>query len=190
MGPFTFDEGLRKVTNMEGLLEDKVKAFYALWGRTVSQASVLQQTQVRRGLTRKHLLQFYSDDKNMPFFLFFVPVDFGSGGSKASTDTGKSLEENLLFHHILKVPYWIRFWWLWRPLEYSHCHVQSRLRWFDLGNMRWIHAFMLFMVNSDPTIWMSQLKLRLIRAENVFSICYYLIFVSLCELYPRFPVLS
>ncbi len=42
---------------------------------------------------------------------------------------------------------------------------------------RMIHAFMFFTPNSDPTIWMSQQKSRLIL-------------VILCELYPTCPVLS
>ncbi len=26
-------------------------------------------------------------------------------------------DANLLFHHILKVLYWIEIWWLWKPFE-------------------------------------------------------------------------
>ncbi len=33
----------------------------------------------------------------------------------------------------------------------------------------WIHAFMLFTPNSDPTIWMSQQKSRLIRQATFFQ---------------------
>ncbi len=39
-------------------------------------------------------------------------------------------------------------------------------RWDKTG---WIHAFMFFTSNSDPTIWMSQQKSRLIRRGQRFS---------------------
>ncbi len=40
-----------------------------------------------------------------------------------------------------------------------------------------------------PYIWMLQQKSRLIRPGNVFTIFYCPVLVSLCELYPLFPVL-
>ncbi len=39
-------------------------------------------------------------------------------------------------------------------------------RWDKAG---WIHAFVFFMTNADPTIWMSQQKSRLIRPGNAFQ---------------------
>ncbi len=44
--------------------------------------------------------------------------------------------------------------------------TSSLNRWDKAG---WIHAFMCFTPNSDPTIWMSQQKSRLIRPGNAFQ---------------------
>ncbi len=49
---------------------------------------------------------------------------------------------------------------------------------------------MFFTQNSDPTIWMSQQKSRLVRSGNVFQFFYCPILVNLCELLPPCPVLS
>ncbi len=76
------------------------------------------------------------------------------------------------------------------PRKYPTHHyttTSSLNRWDKAG---WIHAFVFFMPNSDPTIWILQQKSRLIRSGNVFPIFYCPVLVSLCELYPPFPVLS
>ena len=56
------------------------------------------------------------------------------------------------------------------PKRYSphHYTTSSSLNcWYKAG---WIHAFMLFKPNSDPTIWMLQLKSRLITPGSVFLV--------------------
>ncbi len=60
------------------------------------------------------------------------------------------------------------------PLHHHHQPEQ-----FNKGG--WIHAFMLFTPNSGPTIWMSQLKSRIMRLGNIFPIFYCPILVNLCK---------
>ncbi len=57
------------------------------------------------------------------------------------------------------------------PRKYPPHHYTptSLNRWDKAG---WIHAFIFCTSNSDPTIWMSEQKSRLIRPDNVFTIFY------------------
>ena len=60
-------------------------------------------------------------------------------------------------HVVWTVPAW--------PIFSIPHHYTTLNRWYKAG---WIHAFMMFTPNSDPTIWMLQLKSKLVRPGNVF----------------------
>lgn len=54
------------------------------------------------------------------------------------------------------------------PIKYPpHNYIILMNQWYEAG---WINAFMLFTLNSDPTLWMSQQNMRLIRPAEFFSI--------------------
>ncbi len=53
-----------------------------------------------------------------------------------------------------------------KNISHHYTTTSSLNRWDKAG---WIHAFMFFTPNSNPTIWMSEQKSRLIRPGNVFQ---------------------
>ncbi len=47
-------------------------------------------------------------------------------------------DANLPFHHIPKVLYWIKTWWLWRPFEYTELIVMFKKPvWDDFSFVTW-----------------------------------------------------
>lgn len=60
-----------------------------------------------------------------------------------------------------------------------HCTINSLNHWYKA---RWIHDFMLFILTFDPTIRMSQQRLRVIWPGDTFTVFYCPMVVSPCSL--------
>ncbi len=67
------------------------------------------------------------------------------------------------------------------PRKYPPHHYNTNTSLNHWDKAGWIHVFMFFTPNSDPTIWMSQQKSRLIRPANVSHLLLSIL-VSQCEM--------